>query len=866
MADSQQLDGIVRAGTAEAEHSLEWTIVAPEFDADYYASEYPDLALPGDRRLAHFCEVGWFEGRNPNAFFDTVHYLQRYRDVALAGMNPFFHYLFHGRHEARETAPAASPSGRSLLALGAPVFDWVERMRAHVDPAYYLARLGAVPAPAFDPAAHFAFRGWREGRDPSASLSLAALIRQYPQAAALLLNPVIAHAEALAGRYHPVPAELPVAQEPSPPEPAEAPAPEEVAPVAEEVQPEAAPALDDIELVRGAFDAAFYLRRNPDVAAAGIDPLEHYFYTGWREGRDPTPDFSSAFYLDAHEDVRESGANPFAHYLATGQGEGRSARPPEPAAPTAASEDAERIALIRTALSEGFYLSQNKDVLAAGIDPVEHYYFNGWREGRNPTKHFDTRYYLEANEDVRELGLNPFWHYLVAGRQEGRAPVRPGGYRRRILDAARDPQARTADYRVPDVRPLGGASLGRRLDAALKGCLGIVVSASHDCYVKVIGGTQIFIADEQKRFAERGYAYIHVSPLKAQLCLSEPERRLMVQVVIDGKAIGAAPLAALAARLGDRRRDDARPGVFVVHSALGFDVEGLCALHDALAPAHSVYWLHDYSSLCEGFNLLRNDMAFCGLPAPGSMACRVCVYGEGRRTHSARIQALFEHCRFQVASPSAFTLDLWQSRTTLPAERAFALPHWVLKPRPAKRRSRAAQRSGSKVRVGFVGFPASGKGWQIFSEVVDRFAEDGRYAFYHFAAGGTASLPEAEFVVTEVTPDNRRAAARLLEEHDIDYLAMLSPWPETFSFVAHEGVAAGCTLLCLADSGNVVALARETGRGLVFDGPRQLLDFLDSPEGVRHAERARRTRTTYEIVEAGTTASIPHLFAEGERA
>lgn len=37
------------------------------------------------------------------------------------------------------------------------------------------------------------------------------------------------------------------------------------------------------------FDAAFYLSRNPDVAAAGADPLHHYLKYGAAEGRKPNP-------------------------------------------------------------------------------------------------------------------------------------------------------------------------------------------------------------------------------------------------------------------------------------------------------------------------------------------------------------------------------------------------------------------------------------------------------------------------------------------------------------------------------------------------------------------------------------------------
>ena len=40
------------------------------------------------------------------------------------------------------------------------------------------------------------------------------------------------------------------------------------------------------------FDAAFYLRENPDVAAAGMDPMEHYLVRGASEGRMPCPRFN----------------------------------------------------------------------------------------------------------------------------------------------------------------------------------------------------------------------------------------------------------------------------------------------------------------------------------------------------------------------------------------------------------------------------------------------------------------------------------------------------------------------------------------------------------------------------------------------
>lgn len=80
----------------------------------------------------------------------------------------------------------------------------------------------------------------------------------------------------------------------------------------------------------GLFDAAWYLRRNADVAAAGGDPVRHFLTHGGREGRDPGPHFSTQHYLKLYPDVRESGRNPLIHYLISGIDEGRSAHPGMP--------------------------------------------------------------------------------------------------------------------------------------------------------------------------------------------------------------------------------------------------------------------------------------------------------------------------------------------------------------------------------------------------------------------------------------------------------------------------------------------------------------------------------------------------------
>jgi hypothetical protein len=60
------------------------------------------------------------------------------------------------------------------------------------------------------------------------------------------------------------------------------------------------------------------------------------------------------------------------------------------------------------------------------VNPLEHYHQYGWREGRDPSKNFDTQLYLQNNPDVNAAGIDPLEHYLAIGRFEGRSAFEDG--------------------------------------------------------------------------------------------------------------------------------------------------------------------------------------------------------------------------------------------------------------------------------------------------------------------------------------------------------------------------------------------------------------------------------------------------------
>jgi hypothetical protein len=237
----------------------------------------------------------------------------------------------------------------------------------------------------------------------------------------------------------------------------------------------------------GLFDPEWYAERNPDVVAAGMDPLAHYCRHGRREHRAPNPYFLPRWY--AERTALDAESDPLLHYAESGEaaglppcpdfapdwyrdtyalgpgdsalahflrhrGEGRYAPSPrlwaiaqqrwpaegtDPFLPWLGPPDLfagvapDVAALADTGLFDAnFYQIVNSDVFESGLEPLVHFCAFGWKEGRNPSFYFNTGWYLATNPDLRRLRVNPLVHYLLVGEPADRRPVvwfEPGWYR-----------------------------------------------------------------------------------------------------------------------------------------------------------------------------------------------------------------------------------------------------------------------------------------------------------------------------------------------------------------------------------------------------------------------------------------------------
>jgi len=654
--------------------------------------------------------------------------------------------------------------------------------------------------------------------------------------------------------------------------------------------PDKAHADQIYRLLSTAVDAAFYHGVYRDQLFGRVDPVADYMDGGWREGRDPAPWFSTSGYLRLHEDIAAAGVNPLHHYLTQGRLEGRDIersgdaeryfaeilpadgdaawsfhpgeRPRRAARRTAPAATSAMLAqhlrpgdreAVAAEFDTAFYLALYKDVAAAGMDPLDHFLTFGWQEGRDPNASFSVKSYLEINPDVAASGLNPFVHYVTTGRAEGRATREELGFRHDIIAQLIPLEDRLAacDRAQAKIQRDGIEVLTAALAETRTGLADLYVSFSHDNYADNLGGVQVCLQREARAAEEDGRDHLHLFPAAPRPLVREQRQGALWGVLLNERLVGHFPPAEVIAVVG-RALASVVPGRrgFAIHSLLGHHVEDVIELLAAARLSAGFYWIHDFTSVCAGVHLLRNDVADCGAPPADSPACGICIYGPYRQGHLDAHHRLFQALDLTVVAPSQAALDTWRLGPAYPAKAMRVHPHARLVARAAA----ASEPEERSLRFAYLGFPVAHKGWPIFRDLALRYADDPRYCFLHIGKAPMPGLP-VQFHQAMVTADRPGAMQAAIEASGADAVMV---WPlcrETFSFVAYEAVGAGAAVLTNVDSGNVAAFVEEGRHGRVLPD-EAALDALFASGEILEMARSRRRPKLFDLAFSTLTLDL----------
>jgi hypothetical protein len=191
--------------------------------------------------------------------------------------------------------------------------------------------------------------------------------------------------------------------------------------------------LDKTRFAPGLFDINYYADHNPNICDSNMSPLRHYVTIGAARGRDPHPDFRSRSYLAQYPDIASTGINPLFHFVNWGRREGRNAHLLFDQGTTAGDDDSDPCGG-QEKISE-----RSRRSSSATAEPVtskastDRQKASRWIATR--IRHsllFDPLDYLSINKDVKDAAIDPHEHYVQHGCRERRRTITPFGAARKL--------------------------------------------------------------------------------------------------------------------------------------------------------------------------------------------------------------------------------------------------------------------------------------------------------------------------------------------------------------------------------------------------------------------------------------------------
>lgn len=176
----------------------------------------------------------------------------------------------------------------------------------------------------------------------------------------------------------------------------------------------------------GLFDQQWYLKKYPEVAQAGIDPLEHYASRGVHENRMPNQYFDPHWYLSHYPDVQKAGVNPFIHYTMYGS---RACRDPSPEFDTGWYADQIGSSAIGDELPLAHYLRVGRNQKLPTIDGNRQYRRFLLRERQRFVFEFE-----ELSNHVRAMVYLPKFVVFIEGGSRADREVTIKSLRSQIYD------------------------------------------------------------------------------------------------------------------------------------------------------------------------------------------------------------------------------------------------------------------------------------------------------------------------------------------------------------------------------------------------------------------------------------------------
>lgn len=351
-------------------------------------------------------------------------------------------------------------------------------------------------------------------------------------------------------------------------------------------------------------------------------------------------------------------------------------------------------------------------------------------------------------------------------------------------------------------------------------------------------GTPKYILSQQNQFLEHGISYIYVYCIKKAICHDTKFLFYKYGVIIDGQRLGIFSIEEILKNIYDAVIDGKKMLAVHIQHLMYAQLRDLLALTEVTAPAPVYLYLHDYYTVCTGFNLMKNRETYCGDTGISSEKCKGCMYYRRSQVLLPQLKNFLIRIkdRLIVISPSECTAKIWIRSYPALADCVKIVPHKILIPE-----NKIKESHHNTLRLAFLGRPVVHKGWKQWEELVNCFREDERFEFY-VLGNGQINNAHMKSVYVSVTKDDPNAMVNALKNNEIDVCFLWSLCPETYSYTCMEGIETGAYIFTNHISGNIADIVMRLEQGVVFKNIEEVIAYLRS-DNVRNVSEWKRSHT-----------------------
>jgi len=489
------------------------------------------------------------------------------------------------------------------------------------------------------------------------------------------------------------------------------------------------------------------------------------------------------------------------------------------------------------------YVINNPSIKNTDLNPVEHYLSetskkNGlhhdskleiqYKQSEGPEKlpaNFEPNEYVANNPNIYTTNLNPVEYFLTIGYKD----INPlhqtiSTNNNQYLDFEKkiifslDIQNNNnlANRRKNKIALSKSAYIIEKITSEIKKLnqKELIITISHDSYINNTGGVQTCMINEQVYANNLQIAYLSFYPEKPLLKLVND--KIIYGINFNGISLGLADTKYFKKIIKDLSIKF--KSYLVIHTLHGHNIETLDKIIGASRFNHIYLWVHDYFLMCEGYNLFRNNVEYCGAPSVESSACEICIYGNDRQGHIKKINSIIEKAE-TIISPSTAATKIFLSYMPQLKDKTITHPHYEILD------YKISSMKAEKIRVGYIGYGLFFKGYFDFVEVANQFEGNEAFEFIKFSSD-QIKTNNIKNITAAVTKDDSRAMVNALEKNRIDILLMPSKWPETFNLVTYEALLSKIPVLVIGNHGNPRNIIKKTGLGWVCDSVKEAMSIL----------------------------------------